>query len=439
MFIFTSLSELNQNTIMKEAFLYYLWENRLITGTLETNGKQPVQILNPGFRNTDSGPDYLEAKINIGGQVWAGHVEIHVKTSDWNRHGHQHDKAYGNVVLHVVYEHDVEVNGIPVLALKGRFDEALYRQYESLVTAQRWIPCERQLRQVQLFSVNAWLERMAVERLEEKARIVAKMLEARSFDWEDTFYRLLLRYFGMKVNNEAFEYLANILPFKILLKHADNLVQVEAMLLGCAGFLALDSEDAYLRLLQREFNVMRAKFGLLEMPMEQWKFLRMRPVNFPTVRLAQLAQMIHRNGCLFSKMKEAQTVDEARLLFDVTASEYWDTHYRFSVEGPSKPKHLGAGTADVLMVNAVIPTLFCYGQFHKDERYCDKALQFLESIVAEDNTVVRHFTAIGLKADNAMQSQAELQLYNHYCRWKRCLECCVGNALIISRQGHRNI
>lgn len=415
---------------MREDFLYYLWENRLIVGDLTTNQGIPVEVVNTGYRNTNSGPDYLEAKIKIGDQLWAGQVEIHVRTSDWLRHGHQHDNAYRNVVLHVVYEHDTSVNDIPVLELKGHFNPSLYNQYENFVYAQRWIACERRLDEVQAFTKNAWLERMAIERLQEKAKIVERLLVANKFDWEDTLYRLLLRYFGLKVNNEAFETLASLLPFKTLLKHADQLVQLEAMLLGCAGFLSLGMEEEYPLLLQREFEVMKAKFNLISMPVNQWKFMRMRPVNFPTVRLAQLAQLIHRHGPMFSKIKEAESIESVKTMFDVKASPYWDTHYRFSVEGPSVPKHLGEGTTDVLVINAIVPLLFCYGKFHKDERHCEKALRFLEEIAAEDNTIVRHYANRGMAPKNAMQSQALLHLYNHYCKRKRCLECSIGNILL---------
>lgn len=417
---------------MNESFLYYLWENRLLKGNLQTHAGCPVEIVNPGFRNTDSGPDYLEAKIKIGNQLWAGQVEIHVKTSDWNRHGHQHDKAYNNVILHVVLENDAPVNNIPVLELKGHFDPSLLDRYERIMASQQWIACERQLGQVPPFTTITWLERLAVERLEQKAQNVSKSLILNKFDWENTFYQLLLRYFGMKVNNEAFETLASLLPLKILLKHADQLHQVEAMLLGCAGFLEMESDEDYPNLLKREYAVMRSKFNLLTMPVERWKLLRMRPVNFPTIRLAQLAQMIHRNGCLFSKIKTSETMTEAKMLFDVKASEYWDTHFRFSMEGPQKPKHLGEGTADVLMINAVIPLLFCYGQFHKDPSYCEKAMRFLGEIHAEDNSIIRHFATLGLTASNALQSQALLHLHNQYCRRKRCLECRIGNALLRS-------
>ena len=446
---------------MKEEFLYYIWENRLTDKDLRTTEGEPIDIVTTGYRNTDSGPDYLEAKIQIGDKLWAGHVEIHVKTSDWNRHGHQTDKAYQNVVLHVVYENDTKVNAIPTLELKGHFDETVFAHYQSFISSKNWIPCENSIAQVSPFTRHSWLDRMAVERLENKSTSVIKILEANQFDWEDALYKLLMRYFGLKVNNEAFEYLAHILPFKTLLKHADNLLQVEAMLMGCAGFLDKDFTDDYPLLLKREFAVMKAKFNLLTMPEERWKFMRMRPSNFPTIRLAQMAQLIHKNGCLFSKIRDAKTVAEVKALFDVTTSEYWEMHYRFNermpqcerlpqcdspTEGPAglsyngnrksmhgsrkTPKHLGDATADILTINAVVPLLFCYGKLHKDESVCDTAIQFLEAIEAEGNAIIRHFASCGVEVQNAMQTQALLHLYNMYCKRKRCLECRIGNVIL---------
>ena len=323
---------------MREEFLYYIWENRLTNKDLHTTEGEPIDIVATGYRNTDSGPDYLEAKIQIGDKLWAGHVEIHVKASDWNRHGHQADKAYQNVVLHVVYENDTTVNAIPTLELKGHFDETIFAHYQAFVSSKSWISCEKSIGQVSPFTRLSWLDRMAVERLETKSTSVTKILEANQFDWEDALYKLLLRYFGLKVNNEAFEYLANILPFKTLLKHADNLIQLEAMLFGCAGFLEDDFTEEYPLLLKREFAVMKAKFNLLTMPAERWKFMRMRPSNFPTIRLAQMAQLIHKNGCLFSKIREAKNAAEVKALFDVKASEYWETHYRFETASEAKAR-----------------------------------------------------------------------------------------------------
>ena len=415
---------------MREEFLYYVWENRLIDKTLQTTEGESVEVVATGYRNTNSGPDFLEAKIQIGDKLWAGHVEIHVKSSDWKRHGHQTDKAYQNVILHVVYEHDTKVNDIPTLELKGHFDETLFANYQRFISSQGWIPCEKSIAQVPVFTRLSWLDRMAVERLEGKSESVNKILETNQFDWEDALYKLLMRYFGLKVNNEAFEYLATILPFKTLLKHADNLLQVEAMLMGCAGFLEDDFTEEYPLLLKREFAVMKAKFNLLTMHAERWKFMRMRPSNFPTIRLAQMAQLIHKNGCLFSKIREAKNAVEVRALLDVKASEYWETHYRFETTSESKPKHLGDATADILIINAVVPLLFCYGKLHKDESVCETALQFLEETKAEDNAIIRHFAQCGIYTENAMQSQALLHLYNMYCKRKRCLECRLGNVLL---------
>ena len=438
---------------MREEFLYYIWENRLTDKDLKTTEDEAVDVVATGYRNTDSGPDFLEAKIQIGDKLWAGHVEIHIKSSDWNRHGHQHDKAYKNVILHVVYENDLQVNDIPALELKGHFDESLFAQYQKLIASKTWIPCEKSISKVPIFTRLSWLDRMAVERLESKSGTVTKILEANQFDWEDALYKLLMRYFGLKVNNEAFEYLANILPFKTLLKHADNLLQVEAMLMGCAGFLEDDFKEDYPLLLKREYSVMKAKFNLLTMPAERWRFMRMRPSNFPTIRLAQMAQLIHKNGPLFSKIKAAKDTAEAKALFDVAASEYWETHWQFakcdrlpqcdsptdqesgavglSYHGSCKtPKHLGETTADVLIINAVAPLLFCYGKLHKDESVCETALQFLEDTEAEDNAIIRHYTQYGITSENAMQTQALLHLYSYFCKRKRCLECRIGNVLL---------
>ena len=415
---------------MREEFLYYLWENRLTDKALQTTEGEAVDIVATGYRNTNSGPDFLEARIQIGDNLWAGHVEIHVKSSDWNRHGHQADKAYQNVILHVVYENDTKVNDIPTLELKGHFDETLFAHYQRFMSSKSWIPCEKNIAKTPVFTRLSWLDRMAVERLESKSDVVTKILEANQFDWEDALYKLLMRYFGLKVNNEAFETLSNILPFKTLLKHADNHAQVEAMLMGCAGFLEDDFIEEYPLLLKREFSVLKAKFNLLTMPAERIKFMRMRPSNFPTIRLSQMAQLIHKNGCLFSKIREAKNTAEVKVLFDVKASEYWETHWRFGVPTESAPKHLGDATANILIINAVAPLLFCYGKLHKDESVCETAMQFLEETEAEDNAVIRHFVQCGITAENAMQTQALLHLYNMYCKRKRCLECRIGNVLM---------
>ncbi len=415
---------------MKEDFLNYLWENRLLKGRLETADGLEVEVVKTGFRNADSGPDFLEAQVRIGTTLWAGNVEIHVKSSDWNRHGHMWDKAYDNVVLHVVYEQDSATPDLPTLVLKGHFDESLFDDYHNFINTKGWIPCEKSVATVQPFTWLSWLDRMVAERLERKSVSVVKLLNANKNDWEDAFYKLMLHYFGLKVNNEAFEYLSNILPFRTLQKHADNLLQVEAMLFGCAGLLERDFSEAYPLLLQREFAVMKAKFGLLTMPPERWKFMRMRPGNFPTLRLSQIAQIVHRSGNLFSKIRAADKVETLRALFDVPTSDYWDTHYRFEAVSRKRPKHLGVTTADVLIINAVVPLLFHFGCQHADPSVCERAIGFLENIPAEDNAVTRHYAACGVTARNAMHSQAMLHLFECYCKRRQCLKCRIGGLLM---------
>lgn len=415
---------------MKELFLYYLWEQRMIRGPLFTEGGESLEILNPGYRNMDSGPDYREARIRIGSTEWVGNVEIHVRTSDWVRHHHQEDKAYNSVILHVVYEHDEEVNGIPVLELMGHFDSALYGSYERFIRNQGWIVCEKSVNQVHHFTWSNWFERLVIERIERKIRPILFILQGNRYDWEETTYRVIMRYFGMKVNREAFDSLAKALPFKVLLKHADNLLQVEAMLFGSAGLLEGTFDDEYPRLLQREFRVLKAKFGLVSLPKEYWHYLRMRPSNFPTIRLAEMAMLIHQNREMFSKIINTQNRQQVDALFHVQASPYWETHYRFDVATGKRKRYVGATTIDILTINVIVPILFCYGKLHKDDSLCESALDILGKTPAESNHIIRSFKKIGLTPINALQSQALIQLYNCYCRRRRCLECQAGVALI---------
>ena len=415
---------------MDEQFLYYIWSNKLVKGELTTAEGEAVEILNNGYRNTDSGPDFKEAKIRIGNTLWAGNVEIHVRTSDWNRHRHQYDKAYDNVILHVVYENDTTVNEIPVLQLKSHFDESLFDNYRNFVNNKKDLACANSISSIQKFTWLSWLDALIVERLQKKDETTDKILNNNTFDWEEAFYKLLLHYMGMKVNNEAFGALANILPFKALQKHADNLTQVEAMLFGCAGLLNENLTDEYARLLQREFSIMQAKFDLKTMPATMWKFMRMRPSNFPTVRIAQIAQFIHQSTPSFSKILNCNNLKEIKSIFNVGTSPYWETHYRFQTQSPKKVKHIGNTAVNTLIINAVVPLMFAWGKRHEQSEICDKAIVYLEELMSEDNRITRIFARHGFEPQNAMQSQALLTLYKNYCQKHRCLECRIGNALI---------
>lgn len=418
-----------KNTIMKEEFIYYLWENRLLSNDLVTVDGEEVNIISVGIRNHDSGPDYLDTRIKIGDTLWVGHVEMHVNTSDWFRHGHQDDEAYNNVVLHVVYHNDCERLNIPTVEIAGKFDKNILARYEGFMRSRQWIPCEKIISNVQQFTWLSWLERLVVERLETEVKDVFTCLVENNYDWEETVYQRVMRYLGMKVNNDAFERLAKILPLKILRKHIDNAMQVEAMIFGCAGFLEGMFEEPYPVLLQREFKILKSKFNLSVMPMACWKFLRMRPPNFPTVRLAQTASLICSCDTLFSKILTINDLKTIRNVFDVKTNDYWDTHFIFGKPSKKMTKTFGTTAVDMLIINAIAPVLFCYGIYHDNEALKEKSLGFLEKMKPEDNLVIRKFEIMGVDVCNAQQSQAVLHLYKCYCKKRKCLNCRVFSAL----------
>ena len=393
---------------MKEEFIYYLWENRLLSKDLHTVDGEAVRVISVGNRNYDSGPDFLDTRVRIGTTLWVGHVEIHVNASDWFRHGHQNDGAYKNVVLHVVLCNDTEQLGIPTVEVKGQFDESIYARYTGFIKSRRWIPCEKFIAGIQQFTWLSWLERIVVERLEVEVKDVFSTLAATHYDWEETLYQRIMRYCGLKVNNDAFERLARLLPLRIVRKHIDNPVQVAAMFFGCAGFLEQEFTEAYPVLLQREFKILKSKFNLAVMPRVYWKFLRLRPPNFPTIRLAQMASLVCTYDKLFSKLQAVGDLDSMRNLFNVEVDEYWDTHFQFEKPSKEKKKTLGATAVDVLIINAVIPVLFSYGIYHDNQDLKNKSLGFLNMMAPEDNVVIRRFEKLGVNACNAQQTQALL-------------------------------
>lgn len=414
---------------MKEEFIYYLWENRLLSKDLQTVDGDSIYVISVGNRNYDSGPDFLDARIRIGGTLWCGHVEIHVNASDWFRHGHQNDDAYNNVILHVVYNNDTERLAIPTLEIEGKFDEGIYVRYNDFLKSRKWIPCERLIAGIQQFTWLSWLERVLVERLEAEVKDVFSKLSENNYDWEETLYQRIMRYCGLKVNNDAFERLARLLPLRILRKHLDNRLQIEALFFGCAGFLEQSFTDSYPVLLQREFKILKSKFNLATMPAMYWKFLRLRPPNFPTVRLAQMASLVCNADNMFSKLLVANDMDSVRNLFNVEVNEYWDTHFQF--EKPSRPikKTLGDTAINLLIINAVMPVLFSYGIYHDNDELKEKSLGLLNEMEPEDNVIIRKFGSLGVNARNAQQTQALLHLYNFYCRKRKCLKCRVFSAV----------
>ena len=417
---------------MKEDFIYYLWENRLLNLDLRTTDGDEISVISVGNRNFDSGADFINARIKIGGTLWAGQVEIHVRASDWFRHKHQYDDNYNNVILHVVYEYDTDSLKIPTLEIKDKFDISLLLNYNNFVNSRNWIPCGEFIGGVQGFTVISWLDRMLVERLENECKDLDFKLKNNHYDWGLTFYHRFMRYFGLKVNNDSFEYLSRILPLNLLLKHLDNELYVESMLFGCAGFLDKDFDEEYPRLLKREFKMLKSKFTLKVMFVSNWKFLRLRPPNFLTIRIAQLAKIIVKNGNLFSKIRDSVSMDDIMNLFDVELDSYWNNHFQFNkVSNVDKKKTFGKTAVESVFVNAIVPMLFYYGKFHSLESYKEKAMTFLEQLDAEDNIVIRNFIKAGLSFNNAFQTQAALFMYKYYCKRRRCLECRI--YLILSK------
>jgi len=415
---------------MREEFLYYLWENRLLDKNIVTVDGEEIQIISVGMRNHNSGPDFIDAKIKIGNTLWVGHVEMHVNASDWFKHGHQDDDAYTNVILHVVYVNDSERLGIPTLEVMGRFDESIYSKYKAFMKSQQWISCGKLIAGIQQFTWLSWLERIIIERLEEEVADVNKRLAANNFDWEETVYQRIMRYMGLKVNNDAFEWLSRLLPLRILRKHLDNPLQIEAMFFGCAGFLEHEFSDEYPLMLQREYKILKSKFDLITMPEAYWKFLRLRPPNFPTIRIAQMTTIVQSCDNLMSKILSMNDPSDFAVFFNVEINDYWSAHYLFDKPSKKQIKRLGNTTVDVLLINAIVPVLFCYGVCHDNQVVKDRSLSFLENIKPEDNLVTRSFTDLGVSVCNAQQSQALIHLYNCYCRRRRCLECRVFTAII---------
>ena len=445
---------------MREDFLHFLWRTRQFdVSDLTTTDGEAIEILDFGSYNAlDSGADFQNVKLRIGDWTWFGSVEMHVKASDWLVHGHQHDAAFGSVILHVVYENDVEISRkgiytegasknltvvkrptesasespvIPCLVLKHRIPEGIFKKYWALLHNSDWIPCQRHIQQINGLTKIKWLERLAVERLEQKSAIIQTALERNKDDWEETFWQFTARYFGSKVNAEPMEMLARSLPHRILAKHKDQLFQIEALLFGQAGFLEKEFNDTYLLQLKKEYQFLKTKHNLVDsVPLAAWKFGRLRPPSFPTIRLAQLAALIHRSVHLFSKVIDNQDVERLSALFEVEVSAYWHDHFVFDTPSVSSPKRLGSDAIDVILINNVAPFIYLYGKLRGDASLKDNALLLLENVKAEKNTLIDGWKILDVKVPSAADSQALIQLKTQYCDLKKCASCAIGNAIL---------
>jgi len=421
---------------VSEELLYYVWNlKRFDLSNLQTSRGREIQIISGGYRNQDSGPDFLHAKIRIGKELWAGHVEMHVRSSDWLRHNHQSDKAFENVILHVVYDHDKSIdlpNGeeLACLELKDRIGRDVLVGYEQLMQSSTWIPCENNIRPISAPARQAWYERILVERLIAKTSRIDAVLEATENDWEEAFYRALFRNFGFRVNADAFEALSISLPRIILMKHKDKLKQIEAILFGQAGLLGERFADDYPEALRKEYEFLQKKYKLTPISSQQFRFMRMRPANFPTIRLAQFAVLTYRTDHLFSKMLAAQSIKEIINMFQTEVSGYWNTHYTFDHISEKKSKKLGKSSIELLIINTIVPFIFHYGRLHHYEDFQERALRFLADLRAESNQVIKKYSELDFAATSAFDSQALLQLKSEYCDKKKCIECAIGISIL---------
>jgi len=421
---------------MNEDFLHHLWKFRLYNSLgLKTTVGEELLILKTGQHNTDGGPDFFNSQIKIGKTKWAGNVEVHLKSSDWKKHAHDKDGAYKNVILHVVYENDEDVfssdgNKIAALELKDRFNPKIYENYLKLIESKEWIPCQKYISNVDKITVTSWMERLLVERLESKTQSILDTLKLNRNNWEETFYQHLAKNFGFKTNGVPFESLAKSLPLNYLAKHKDHLSQIEALLFGQAGLLDKNFKDDYPNALKKEYTFLQKKYSLNPIDGSLWKFLRLRPGNFPTIRIAQFAQLIHKSSKLFSKILEQEDIDRIKSFFSVSTSDYWKSHFTFDKPSTLKEKTLGSDSAAIIIINTVVPLIFAYGKHRQSEEHEERALQILEQLSPEKNSIIDNWNSLGIKAINAANTQSLLQLKNEYCSKKKCLVCGIGSKII---------
>ncbi len=417
-----------------EYLLHYVWQHKLYANPLSTPDGNSVEVVDPGVHNLGSGPDFFNAKVRIDGTLWAGNVEIHLRSSDWFRHHHETDAAYNNVVLHVAADIDGEVctkDGKHPPQVCIGIPRELYENYRDLLNEETYPPCYRVIPSVAPVAVRSWLSRLTVERLETKTERIRNYLERTGGDWERAFFITLARNFGFGTNAEPFERWAFGIEPSAVGKHRDNLLQVEAFFMGQAGLLSddlvrLERRDSYYMQLKEEYAFLRHKFGLTPLSPESWKFGRLRPQNFPHVRLSQLARLYHEGKADFSRLLEASDADALRALFRVGVTPYWQTHYAFGEESAQSSKTLQQSSLNLLLINTVSPLLFAYGRQQMDEDLAERAFDILENVPSERNYITRCWERAGIRSKSAADSQALIQLRTFYCDRKDCLRCRFG-------------
>jgi len=421
---------------MTEEFLHYIWKYRLInTDNLISQTGQAIEIISPGFHNFDEGPDFSNARIKIDNTLWAGNIEIHLKSSDWKKHKHHLNQKYDNIILHVVYENDIIIkrkNDEPIttIELKNRIDINLYHRYKKLLSEKTWIPCEKNIDFIENEVFNIWKEKLIIERLFKKSHEIETIYINNLNDWEQTFYEFISANFGFKLNAVPFRLLAKSLPLKILAKHKDSLFQTEALIFGQAGFLDDNFSDEYPKLLKKEYSFLSHKYSLKPINSSTWLTYKIRPYNFPHLRLAQFAAFLCHSYTMFSKITKTSDVKDFYKYFSYSCSKYWETHFTIDKKSNLKVKNMGKSAVDNIIINTFIPFLFAYGDIKKEENIKERALFFLNKITPEANSIIKNWQLLKIKASNASDSQALIELFNSYCAPKKCLSCMIGIYLL---------
>lgn len=431
-----------------ERLLHYIWQHKLYDNFPRTSTTgESVEILDPGLHNYDAGPDFFNAKIKINGVVWVGNVEIHKFSSDWTRHGHQTDKNYDNVILHAVEKADTDVytlSGKKIPQMEISIPKYLEENYQVLLKEDKYPPCWKIIPHLSFLITNQWLDALSIERLEQKTKRIEKYTKNDLGNWEKAFFVTLARSFGFGINSDTFEEWALRLPLHACGKHRDNIFQIETLFLGQAGLLEEDmippyyrefaNQEGYFKKLKNEYRFLCSKFSLVPIDGTLWRFLRLRPQNFPHIRLVQLAQLYCSGKICLSAIIEAQTLEDILNLFHTSVTPYWRKHYVFGGESAYSEKNLQKASIDLLIINTVVPMLFAYGKHRGKDIYCQKGTDILEQLSAENNRYTRIWADIGLPIKTASDSQALIQLHTHYCNKKDCLRCRFGYFYLKQRQ-----
>ena len=421
---------------MQEDFLHYVWQHKKMSlKSLKTTAQDPITLKAVGLANVNSGPDFFNAQVRIGTQMWAGNVEIHVKSSDWYVHHHETDAAYDNVILHVVWEHNMEIyrkdnTPIPTLELKNYVLPHTYKNYNTLLNQkQYWIPCEPNMKEVEAFTVNHWLERLYLERLEGKYKAIETQLIESKQNWEAVLFWQLAKNFGLKVNGDAFLSIAKSMDFSVIRKSQFEAHQLEALFFGQAGLLETEAQDAYVSELKSTYAFLKTKFSISNKGVLPVQFFRLRPPNFPTIRLSQLAALYSRSSNLFSSIIEAQTLEQLHAVFEGATSKFWDTHYTFEKTSKSTPKTLTKSFINLLVINTIVPIKFAFNKYNRQSNQED-VVAIMRKIPMEHNSIVDKFHTLYAFGKTALDSQALIQLQQNYCSKNKCLHCAIGSALL---------